>query len=105
MVAPRLLLQLPRGEVLLVRTLLVIEDEEERIRVELVEGRRRVEHGSRSLGEGVWRRVGIARHICPRPLRVARLRLVQQRHGQEVPRHHLVVQHTIRVTPIREVGR
>lgn len=48
MVPPALLLELPRGEVLLVGALLRagrVEDEEERVRVELLEDRRRVEDG------------------------------------------------------------
>lgn len=65
-VPPRLLFQLACGEVLLVRPLLVVEDEEQRVRVEFVEHVRLLEGWSGLTRKGHRRSVGVTRSIPER---------------------------------------
>lgn len=62
-VPPRLLLQLSCSEVLLVRPLLVVEDQEQRICVELVEHVWLLECSSGLARKRHWRSVGVTRSI------------------------------------------
>lgn len=73
-VSPQLLLELTRGEVLLVGALLVVEDEEQRVRVELGEDGRVLENWGWQLREGGRRRVRVLRRVLSWPAEEVQVR-------------------------------
>eukprot|EP01136_Pigoraptor_vietnamica_P030773 Opistho-1_new@8644 len=94
---PALLLELSRSQVLLVRALLVVEDKEERVRVELVKVRGVLEHRRRHLRVVRRRRVRVLRDVDLCPLRVnglghAAIACIEHLHRRQLVVHARVVQ-------------